>query len=334
MELLVTRNEKLLRQSIWPDSRTYYNETFYGKGRGMKLNAPLVRKGESASLSIASDYEGAEQWKTIAEAFGIEDEHHDALKKAVSQAFQEDDSHGKDLLTIENSLLCFLLHFYRGEFALKLGDAAATGSEKTYVGKEVRFEDKHPVFVGPSNVDGYILMEAEDGEKINLFLEGKFCEFFEAREKGEGEFREPYYDLFKKYDCFRNNPTIAVRKSADKNGMPNTLLIKKDEGEKEASYLEGLKQMVAHFTGLVNDREKIDGPIVLGLIDYPFAGDESDEGNRRRKIFEKDYALLAQRLNEYSQENDLGIRVLPEPLHYGLDIKCPDPIARAFYNED
>lgn len=324
-------NVDLIKESASSKGFAYYG--FFLENAD-KLNAALKKKSKAGSLAIASDYEGVEQYRAIAEAFGIEEQYHAALKKAVEESLGGSGNNDENILTIHSSALCFLLHFYRGEFALKLGDAAAAGTDKTYVGKEVRFEDKHPVFVGPSNVDGYILMEAEDGEKINLFLEGKFCEFFEAREKGEGEFREPYYDLFKKYDCFRNNPTIAVRKSADKNGKPNTLLIKKDEGEKEASYLEGLKQMVAHFTGLVNDRGKIDGPIVLGLIDYPFAGDENDEGNRRRKIFEKDYALLAQRLNEYSQENDLGIRVLPEPLHYGVDIKCPDPIARAFYNED
>lgn len=334
----------MLRQSIWPDRRTYYNDTFFRKGLGLKLNAPLVRKGESASLSIASDYEGAEQWKTIAEAFGIEDEHYDALKKAVSQAFQEDDSRGKDLLTIENSLLCFLLHFYRGDFSLRIDDNGFHGPKaETYEAVHRWFNyGKYPTIEEGVKgfFDGRFVMRSDSGKKINLYLVSKFSEYFEWK-KGliieEYPLPEGYYDLFKEFDCFKEIWGIAYKKQLQPYDMkPHTVLENRDSHEWQFTYYEGLRELIDQYAYLKTEAQAYPrvGNSVLGLIDYPFEYDEDDVGRERRRIYHTHYSSIATRLNEYSKENGIGIRVLVLPLEYGKDIKCPDPLARRFYNED
>lgn len=308
-------DEKMMKENHKKLEEVAKTKAYYRSFLPMSKMFPyeLCVNGKSDSLSfldLAPRYA-----KVYSSVFRIDESFLPKLEAAIRESFKGAGRNEQALLKLNSSALCFLLHFYR------LNGLRMEIDGGIFEGKKVAFEDQHPVFNSPANLDGRIdgtYTKAGETVEASLFLEGKFCEFYEAGEfkarKGiyEKDFGKPYLDFFRKY--LAGIPDIAIE-----GGQRAWLTANRP------AYLEGLKQMIAHFIGISNDGNIKAKRKFLALVDYPF--EECDV----RTNFEKDLEILAKSLNRDGKKNDLY--VLPKALHYGKDIVCPDMGARFFYSE-
>ena len=221
--------------------------------------------------------------KIIINQFQIKAVDQKQFKEKYDMAVTGDGQEKKRITTLHSSSLCALLHFYnvteKNPLAL------------TIKGREIKFNDavfeyKSPVIGNPSNMDVVLI---GDNDKVVLFLECKFAEYYLSTEKTY-KCSEEYRDFFRDYlrmepkgdkehPWYSSDLKIymgnAIRTRNGKKEDCIELKIKNDP----SVYLTGIKQMVAHHIGICN---VINGNMIDG----------SEKQERINKCLEKGYKLF------------------------------------------
>ena len=194
---------------------------------------------------------------------------------------------------------------------------------------EVYFEVQSPLkprdgkATAPSNMD--VVLLTEDHKKA-LFLESKFTEYLSSKKPEVSTYySRPYEALFGKdltIECRTENGDDLSFSIKDSKWVP-TNRQKRGQG----LYLEGLKQMVSHYLGVLhctqeNDSEKFTGgaslwkvlskveEIQLGSILYRFENSKFDR-------YEAIYKKLMERIGDHSKKETKGrIKIIKDILRY------------------
>lgn len=170
--------------------------------------------------------------------FGIENKEH--FRKKFDQAISGDGDEAKKMISVRSSSLCALLCFYNVE--------EKPITFKTENGQKIRFnksffEVKNKVYNNPSNMD--VVLISEDNEYI-LFIESKFAEYLEngavkiSRTYRDEEPSKAIYD--------KALGKIFAEKTANKYKVID-----------KYQYMGGLKQIISHYVGLQNYKNRQGG---------------------------------------------------------------------------
>ncbi len=269
----------------------------------------------------------------LADKFGLKNI--ELFKEKLSEACSGSGQEALKITTMHSSSLCALLFFYnvcdKNKLELELGDAE---NKKTYIFEKSYFEFQNVVIKGrqPSNMDVVLLGYEKDNvsQSVVLFLESKFSEYYKNPKS--------HLDIASSY--LENNYGGAVYKKLapkykiDTENSPknNFRLIAAD-----ATYMEGIKQMISHYIGVrnlldrkvVSKRNCVGHENVVGAVDKRakvFLGSiifaDLFSSSKDKEIYYENYAEkhkeLAKVLNEVTR--DLGVdnklMVLEEPLTY------------------
>ena len=278
---------------------------------------------------------------------------------AVSGAGQEI----RKISTLHSSSLCALLHFYNvtDKNPLILSNLETDKKKRAVRFTKSFFEFKSPVINNPSNMDVVLTgKDTESDEDIVFFLESKFSEYYLYAAKETGKISNKY--LSHEY----SEPLIYnfVR------SLDGLQIVYVDEkyfklvSETEPFYIDGIKQMISHYTGIrnvlahsyykeadpdntakqkeiedvINNGNKGKGAIaILGEIVFDrFIGDfELRTGLKCGAIYSKKYEELAKHIGHLTY--DLSqFEIMKQELGYSLFITndhfTEEPI-RQFYRE-
>ena len=207
------------------------------------LDSIELQKGEfippngskSASFVIEDNYNDR-LFDFLVDRFGIVDKA--LFRKKFDQAISGDGNEAKKMTSVRSSSLCALLFFYNVEnkpvtFDI---DGQKIKFDKSY------FEVKNKVFNKPSNMD--VVLVSERNEHI-LFLESKFAEYLD---NSAIEISNTYLDN-------------KLSKEIYKEAIDNKLIDKingKYKTTKDYQYVGGLKQIISHYVGLQNYKNRED----------------------------------------------------------------------------
>ena len=239
------------------------------------------------------------------------------------------------ITTLHSSSLCSLLFFYNvtKENPLIIDEYTFTQSI---------FEFKNKVIGYPSNIDVVLIGKDSKGKKVILFLESKFSEYITGRTKS--------YCAYKLGKSYLNNKFSKPIYSDDSLLSDLGLELNQNEEElslipKEDKYVEGLKQIISHYVGIRNlltnncyekdnanftsvKEEAQNAEILLGEILFDNFGNEFEP---ILNSYEKDYEILAKKLNEIS-EKPSEFKILNKLWHYSTLKDFPkDEKIREFY---
>lgn len=180
----------------------------------------------------------------LASLFNIKDRK--LFKKKFHQCIGGSGQELRRIATIHSSSLCALLFFYgvseENPYTMKID-----GNE--YIFTYSCFEYQNTVIVGrnPSNIDVVLVgKKKESNESIVFFVESKFSEYYERTEKRLYVANDYLSDSISK-KIYRNDflQNLGIIK-VNQEGKTEFLLESKD-----TCYLEGIKQMISHFVGMV-----------------------------------------------------------------------------------
>lgn len=233
-------------------------------GRARKLYEAMWNgfKFESIGTSIKKTYStrykkdsdnsycfdgGSDKEQLLIKIFEIENiaEFTKKYKMATSGLGEED----RKITTLHSSSLCALLHFYNitKNTPLTLELVTDKHSKRTVEFTESYFEYKSPVINNPSNMD--VVLLGKDGDQdVILFLESKFSEYYLGASSVLHDVSNQY--LYNKYSAplYKDDvlEKMGLRKSDDIDG--NFKL----ESLGDQFYIGGIKQMISHYTGVMN----------------------------------------------------------------------------------
>ncbi len=341
----MNEKKRSLYEGMWGSSDFDYpvEKTIY---RGAPTDnsytfAEAYIKDKDAGEDIQEDY----CRDRLADIFGVVDTElfRDKFHMSIGGSGQE----LKRIATVHSSSLCALLFFYgvseNNPYELNIDG-------KDYVFTDSYFEYQNTVIEGrnPSNMDVVLVgNEKETGTKTVFFIESKFSEYYERPGKQLSIATEYLNDKYGK----------AVYRSGcfEKMGIR----IEEKAGESEFSietdnscYLEGIKQMISHFIGVVklceNPTSKDDAianavaagaKVILGEIlftdrigDLPVNKNEKCFASYRGK-----YQILSEELNKQVEKVNMNdkVEVLSDILSYDIfkDAKCikEDRIKRFYF---
>lgn len=226
------------------------------------------------------------------------------------------------ITTMHSSALCALLFFYNvtrdHTLELRLDDNDCEFYCSVFEYKNIVIKGRNP-----SNVDVVLIgTEKSTGQRVILFLESKFAEFYNDTSKElsgvSGEYMRNEYgkDIYEKL--------VALQKYILEPDSDDNFKIT----SKKFCYLEGIKQMISHYIGIRNLCNGIkyeekrcfnelikteDAKIYLGTICYDKGFAELAFNN-----YQKQYSALVSILNDVTP-SETNITVLPELLRYSQD---------------
>ena len=199
-------------------------------------------------------------YEKLTKIFGIEDKK--KFKEKLGEACSGSGSEQRRITILHSSSLCALLFFYNVSEENPL--TLTMDSRKiTITFKDVLFEFQNTVIKErkPSNVDVVLLGKDNNDNKVILFLESKFSEYFDI----SSQFTGLGLDYLEKYDNIYNDDNlknINLCICRDKNGVPKIFPKTNREkyngievvnrAENEEMYIEGIKQMISHYIGINN----------------------------------------------------------------------------------
>lgn len=253
----------------------------------------------------------------------------------------------KRIATVHSSSLCALLFFY-GVSKSNPYELNIAGID--YVFTESYFEYQNTVIEGrnPSNMDVVLIgKEKKTGLKTVFFIESKFSEYYERTGK--------QFNISTEY--LKDKYGEGIYKSGCLEKMGISLIERAGEPEfsidsENSCYLEGIKQMVSHFIGVVklcdSPTSKDDAiakaiaagaKVILGEILFTDRIGELPV-NKNEKCFESyrtRYQVLSEELNTQLSKYGMNekVIVLPNILSYDIfkGAKCikEDRIKRFYF---
>lgn len=290
---------------------------------------------------------GIDKGQVLVKAFNIENA--DLFLKKYEMATSGSGDEQQKITILRSSSLCALLHFYNITDDYPLILEFVTNKRKRKVKfTESMFEYKSPVLNNPSNMD-IVLLGKEDDQDVILFLESKFSEHYIYASIIRSGISCQYLD--------ENCPSASLYDDAVlkelglKKEIENKDEFKLETNNKEQMYIEGIKQMISHYTGLMNvingklyegekpeDHKKIDTAIknkevavILGEIVFDGRIDDLE-----KKEYSKKYHMLATHIAELTRGNDRFEMIIDE-LGYSLFKDSEhrvEPKIREFYRYD
>ena len=256
-----------------------------------------------------------------------------------------------NLIRLHSSALCALLFFHNifhndekkinNEIHIKIDGKLVTFNNVFFEYKNNVVDINHP-----SNVD--VVLISKKGDKI-LFLESKFAEYYLrcggktiSSKYKEHPIGKKFYNnkILEKFQLHLDNTEGKDFKVySDKSTITNCV-----------SYVEGIKQMISHYIGILNfiNGDKADSrceelraclsrgyKVYLGEILFDFKKDdncENDEIKNYRLDYEKKYGKLADFLNDSSHNTSkTQIKCLNKVLYYSDFKKYVNPTIKQFY---
>lgn len=331
---MMDEKKRCLYEAMWGSSDFDYpvEKTIY---RGAPTDNSYTFEGAYIKdKDVNQDVQEAYCRDRLAEIFDIRDTElfKDKFHMSIGGSGQE----LKRIATVHSSSLCALLFFY-GVSENNPYDMNIDG--KDYVFTESYFEYQNTVIEGrnPSNMD-VVLVGKEKGTGIKnvFFIESKFSEYYERPGKKLNIATEYLKDTYGK----------SIYKSGCLEKMGISLVEKSGESEfsiktEDSCYLEGIKQMISHFIGVVklcdNPTSKDDvianaivagAKVILGEIlftdrigNLPVNKNEKCFASYRTK-----YQVLSEELNNQLEKIDMNdkVEVLADIISYDIfkDAKC------------
>ncbi|MBE5847740.1 MAG: hypothetical protein E7300_08685 [Lachnospiraceae bacterium] len=265
-------------------------------GRARKLYEAMWNgfKFESIGTSIKKTYStrykkdsdnsycfdgGSDKEQLLIKIFGIKNkaEFKKKYKMATSGSGEED----RKITTLHSSSLCALLHFYNitKNTPLTLELVTDKHPKRTVKFTESYFEYKSPVINNPSNMD-VVLLGKDNGQDVVLLLESKFSEYFLGASSVLHDVSNQYLD--KKYasaPLYTDEvlKKMGLRKKPDGEGY---FKLESFDGQ---FYIGGIKQMISHYTGVMN---------VLNGESYDEKGRKSEVQEKVKNAINKENAVV------------------------------------------
>ena len=298
-------------------------------------------------------FKGEDKLETLINVFCIPRENKDLFRQKFAMACgcSGNGHEYMKMTTLHSSTLLALLFFYNVTEENKL---TIDGIGTFY--KSV-FKFVSPVIDKGHNtcVDVVLIGENDIGEEILLFLESKFSEYYMCAAKRSCKISERY--LFRRCSEALYNEefleTLGIVRCNAKDGFFTI-------NSKEVFYIDGIKQMIAHYVGIRNDIDPSIGHIdqketaqdeVIELIKDgakvilaemlfdPIVGDfEIEDGKTYKDAYAEKYSLLASGMNAELEKAKLQDKfcVCPNVLYYSMFLKDDigyklDNKVRAFY---
>ena len=302
--------------------------------------------------------------KLLMTIFGITDK--ELFKKQFAMAVTGSGQEIQKISTLHSSSLCALLHFYNVTdknplvLDLALSDLKTDNKRRTVKFTKSFFEYKSPVInkPHPSNMDVVLIGEDEEThEDIVFFLESKFSEYYLYASKQSGNISNKYlsHKFSKPLLCnfLRSHTGLQIVHINNEN-------FKLVSGG-EPFYIDGIKQMISHYTGIRNvldkqyyeekdpdnakKQEKIEDVIrngatlILGEIVFDnFIGDfELRSGLKCGAVYSQNYEILADEIGKLIKHDKVErFEILKKELGYSLFMKNGhdiEPKIRSFYRE-
>ncbi len=301
----------------------------------------------------------------LTKIFGISNR--DLFKEKFAMAVSGSGQELHKIGTLHSSSLCALLHFYNVTdenplvLDLVLSDLKTDNKKRKVEFTKSLFEVKSPVIINPSNMDVVLIgKDKESREDVVFFLESKFAEYYLYASKKSGDISNKY--LYHKF----SEPLLSnFLRSA--TGMQivhvDNDYFKLVSGT-EPFYIDGIKQMISHYTGIrnvlehsyyketdainaakqkavedaINKGNEGKGAIViLGEIVFDnFVGDfKLRSGLKCGEIYSQKYEILAEEIGKMIKKDKVErFEILKKELVYSLFMENNhkiEPNIRAFY---
>ena len=343
-----------LYSALWGDFDFSTINAEVEENRNIKSSKPSCN---SYCFSGEMDKEG----NLLKEIFGISNK--ELFKEKFAMAISGSGQEIQKISTLHSSSLCALLHFYNvtNDTSLILNGLETNKTTRTIQFTRSLFEYKSPVINPnhPSNMDVVLIgKDMESDEDIVFFLESKFSEYYTGAGKKSTAIstkylQEKYFSAPLYKDDVLDKMGFQV---ADKNTKSFKLLSKA-----EPFYIDGIKQMISHYTGIrnvlegsyfpekdpdkavkqneVNDLLKNGATAILGEIVFDnYIGDlELKPGLKCGDIYGQKYEILADEIGKLiKKENVERFEILKKELGYSLFVDNNHIIEdriRQFYRE-
>ena len=317
-------NEKMkkLYSALWAD-----NEFISNNANLIEQSMDSRYKNHSHNSYCFAGTEDTEELLT--KIFGIKEPEKEPklFKEKFDMAVSGSGQELRKITTLHSSSLCALLHFYNvtEDNPLILADLMTDKSQRTIKFTKSFFEYKSPVINNPSNMDVVLIgKDVESGDNIVFFLESKFSEYYTSASKKSNSISKKYLEA--KY-CAPLYKDEALLKMGLRKADINTNFVELIS-EKEPFYIDGIKQMISHYTGIrnvlngnfyktekenqeneqkqneINNAIKNGATVILGEIVFDrFIGDlELKPGLKCGEIYSQKYEELAKQIGELTKD--------------------------------
>lgn len=319
-------------------------ECMWGGDKPVGIELTASSDSSGATYKISGD--PGDNGETIQKAFEISNP--EMYAKQYNKAISGNGDEAKKILSLHSSSRCALLCFYNVEAKPIKLNIKGEDIEFNYS----TFEFKNPVIRYPSNMDVVLL---STDRKTVLFLESKFSEYYISAGDHSAFISKSYLDknkpsgsVYSRIDEIDLSRVSCVQDYKDGDGK-----VKKRDGFKlvtkdgSINYLDGIKQMISHYVGVIRRLEgkslkadleseinaeiykevvsalnAADSKVYLGeiLFDRFFLPKDSQEEDPAKllKAYSGLYEKLAEILNnEISKRKYAGkFEVLPEDILY------------------
>ena len=339
-------DSKMLYETMWGEG---FDSGFFDDNKIDKTYNLTYKKKSNDSYSFIG--EGCKA-KILSDIFGIEKENMDLFCSKYDMATSGDGNEGNKILTLHSSSLCALLHFYNVTEKNPLTLNLQTKKNKIRKVKFIKsvFEYKSPVINGSSNMDVVLIgNDIDSEERIVFFLESKFSEYYTTMSKKKDDISVEYLKHKYSSKLYDDNVLRKMDLYVDKKGEKSFCL----KTNKESFYIDGIKQMISHYTGIRNvlakkdyngwdtderqkavDEELEKGAVaILGEIIFD---DRIGKLKNCQKIYSEKYAILAEQMSKQI-DKDMKFEILTKQLGYSEfktnEHYIEDKI-RKFYRED
>lgn len=237
---------------------TKLNKTYSKRYKRASMNSYSFCDKKCEKSEMKSDCNLCEFKKEniLIKTFGLENNKDTFLTK-YGMATSGSGGEGNRITTLHSSSLCALLHFYNIDnkpltIAFDTYKKGKTNRREVTFTKSF-FEYKNRVIDNPSNMDVVLLGEDKNGEKVILFLESKFSEYYMYSSSVLHNIsckyeNNPYSEHF--YKGFLKEK-MGLQREKDKEGYF------KLTSNKGMFYIGGIKQMISHYVGIMNTIEKV-----------------------------------------------------------------------------
>ena len=215
----------------------------------------------------------------IANAFGIKNIK--LFAKKYKMATEGSGEEKRKISTLHSSSLCALLHFYNvtEDNPLILELVTDKQPKRVIEFNESFFEYKSPVINNPSNMD-VVLLGKDNGQDVVLLLESKFSEYFLGASSVLHDVSNQYLDKHYASAPLYTDEVLkkmGLRKKPDGEGY---FKLESFEGQ---FYIGGIKQMISHYTGVMN---------VLNGEPYVEKGKKSEVQEKIDNVIDKEKAVV------------------------------------------
>lgn len=308
-------------QNSWYAQKSKYSKTSYSfKIEGLD-NSEIKKQSkinfEKTLMQVS---------KRLKSEFSISD---DIFDKKIEMVCSGSGDEIQKITALHSSSLCALLFFYNIENDhLKINiDGENVVFSKSF------FEWRNPVLGNDSNIDVVLYSEKNN---VVLFLESKFSEYLCGKRKLEIPYKYFENDISK--EIYRK----ICNEGGLKSSFEKVLITRKGKKEeffvlecaKGNNYLEGIKQMISHYLGIINflnerssERERYEKEVSINsrtrfylgeiLFDERLKNLKGTGGKTYLDKYNCEYKHLEKVLNaDISERTEKQFKVLPEILYY------------------